>query len=275
MSKGNLIAAALFLGLIILLTLEFIDKKPVIDWSDPPSQLSSVDANENIPDTLVSLKPPDIKRFDWFDDIDAPTLKSDDEVSKLWQSEVRCCDDKKVVQKNNREYYKACYQSMAAHPQDRDLAAICLWTMDNAIEKRELRLKHNEYFIQEFFDYDRRTDNCYNCKPANISARIAMDLSYLYHFYDRDNDAITLLEKMNDQRKDEMSDWVIAEFSTWLAKLYLENDSGVDKLARIEANVLTLKQIKDNESLGWRFNKPGRFDKLEAAYLALKNKAKT
>ncbi|MCK5662100.1 MAG: hypothetical protein KAI17_01370 [Thiotrichaceae bacterium] len=219
---------------------------------------------------LSTMQQSPVPSFDWFDDVDAPEIHSKEELSKIWQSKPRCCVPKRELEQNNREFYKACYVAMQKYPSDDDIVATCLWLMDGALETRAERIKINEYFIQKYFYYNKPLDRCANCDRANVSVRIARELARQYKSTNRFGKAIKLLERINDERQLDTSDWVIAELSTQLGKYYLSPEYIGNNTQRIEANYLKLKPFRNNETLGKRFGKPGRFDKLEEVYLKLK-----
>jgi len=208
--------------------------------------------------------------FDWFDNTEASPIHNKEDLSKVWQSKPRCCIAKNDLRKNNREFYKSCYIAMQNYPSNKDITANCLWLMGGALENKEERILLKETFIQKFFYYDKPLDRCANCDHANVSARIARELARYYKSTNRFDEAIKLLERMNDERKQEMSDWVLAELSTQLGKYYLNPEYNGNNFNRIEGNYLSLKESKNNETLGKRYGKPGRFDKLETIYLQLK-----
>jgi len=205
--------------------------------------------------------------FDWFEDIDAPQINNRKELNEIWRLKSRCCDDQS--KKNNREFYKACYIGLQNNPEDKDLEAHCLWLMDVALENREQFITHNELFLDKYFYFDKPTDNCINCEPANTSARIAEQLARMYSQNKQLDKAIHLLERMNDERADETSDWVLAENTTQLAELYLLPEYKGNNFERIQINYLKLKPNRHNKTLGKTHH---RFDKLEKAYFKLQKK---
>ena len=250
----NLLALIMLVVIAVLLMFEFGDKE-----------------TKSISELLPGSESIEIEKLDWFEDIESAALDNVKQVSTLWRSKPRCCEDKEVIQQNNREFYKACYLSIAKHPNDRDMAAVCLWLMPSGLDNKQQRMRIRELFLRDYFYYDRLLDNCANCDHANISARIAMSLARQYKSDKRIDDAISLLELMNDERRDEMSDWVLAEFSTLLAKLYKEDQLTPEKLERLDKNYQALLPFKNNKTLGQRNGKPGRFDKFETVYKQLKH----
>jgi len=205
--------------------------------------------------------------FDWFDEIDAPQINNRKELNKLWSAKSRCCDDES--KRNNRQFYKACYVGMLNNPADKDLEAHCLWLMDVALEKREQFISHNELFLDKYFYFDKPLDNCANCKPANTSARVAQQVARMYQQDGQLYKAIQLLERMNDERSDETSHWVLAENTTQLAELYELAEYNKDNIDRIKTNYLKLKPHRNSKTLGKTHK---RFDELEKAYFKLQDK---
>jgi hypothetical protein len=262
-NKKNLTIIAVIVAGLLFIAFSVI---PLKKSSDLSSQLSSLHES--------SMQQPPVPRFDWFDNTNAPAINDRHELSKVWQSKPRCCVKKDELTQNNREFYKACYVAMQTYPSDDDINAKCLWLMGGALETGEQRLKLRETYMKHYFHYDKKLDNCANCAPANISARIAQSLAGQYIYTDRFDEAIKLLERMNDERSQETSDWVLAELSTQLGKYYLKPEYIGNDTGRIKENYLKLKPLKNNESLGKRFGKPGRFDKLEEIHLKLLQKNK-
>ena len=249
----KILALIMVVLIAVLLMFEFDDKK-----------------TESLTELVPGSASLEVEKFDWFEDVEASALDNVKEVSKLWRSKPRCCEDKEVIQQNNREFYKACFLSITKYPSDRDIGAVCLWLMSSGVDSKQQRTRIRELFLRDYFYYDRLLDNCSNCDHANISARIAMSLARQYKSDKRLDDAISLLERMNDERRDEKSDWVLAEFSTLLAKLYQEGEFTPEKIDRLEKNYQTLLPLKNNKTLGKRNGKPGRFDKFEVVYKELK-----
>ncbi len=252
-NKENLIIIVVIVAGLLLLAVSIIPSKKS---SELLSQLSSTPQSS-------------VPSFDWFEDIDAPEIHNKEELSKIWQSKPRCCVSKHELQQNNREFYKACYVAMQRYPSDKDINANCLWLMDIALETRDERIKMNEYFIQKYFYYNKPLDNCANCNRADVSARIAQELARQYKATKRFDEAVKLLERINDQRLQNTSDWVIAELSIQLGKYYLDPEYIGNNTQRIEDNYFKLEPFRNNETLGKRNGKAGRFDKLEAVLLEL------
>lgn len=250
-NKENLIIIALLVAGLIFIGFSLETNKKT---SGILPQLSTIEpinsASTFQPSTAQLAEPSPVAQFDWFDDIDAPQIHNKKQLSKVWQSKPRCCVDKKELQKNNREFYKACYVAIQQYPSNNDIEAFCLWLMDIALESAEERLKHNEYFIKKFFYYDRPLNNCANCAPANVSARIAQQLSRQYKNSNRFDEAVKLLERMSDERHQETSDWVLAELTTQLGKYYLDPQYIGNNFERIKINYIKLEPTKDNEILG-------------------------
>jgi len=262
-NKENLIIIAVIVAGLLFIAFSILPSKKSSNLS---SQLSTINQS------TINHSP--VPSFDWFDDVDAPEIHNKEELSKVWQSKPRCCVPKRELEQNNRAFYKACYVAMQRFPSNNDIVANCLWLMDGALETREEHIKLNEYFISKFFYYDKPLDRCANCDHANVSARIAQELARQYKSTNRFSEAIKLLERMNDERSQETSDWVLAELSTQLGKYYLKPEYIGNNTGRIEANYLKLKPLKNNETLGKRYGKPGRFDKLEEIHLKLLQKTK-
>ena len=257
-NKENLTIIAVIVAGLFFIAFSIMPSKKSSRLS---SQLSSIHES--------TIQKSSVPSFDWFDDVDAPKIRNKEELSKVWKSKPRCCVPKRDLERNNREFYKACYIAMQRFPSNDDIVANCLWLMDGALETRAERIKINEYFIQRYFYYNKPLDRCANCDRANVSVRIARELARQYKSTNRFDEAIKLLERINDERQQDTSDWVMAELSTQLGKYYLNPLYIGNDTSRVEINYLKLKPFENNESLGKRFGKPGRFDKLEEIHFKL------
>jgi len=226
--------------------------------------LSVKNHNATLAQLSFAEKPSIVPYFDWFEDIDAPQINNRKELDKEWSLKKRCCGEES--KRNNREFYKACYIGMQHNPADKDLEAHCLWLMDVALESRKQFITHNEVFIKKHFYFDKPTDNCANCAPANTSARIAQQLARMYQQNNQLDKAVRLLERMNDERADETSDWVLAENTTQLAEFYLSPEYEGDSIERIQFNYLKLKPNRNSQTLGKAHH---RFEKLEKVTIKL------
>ena len=79
----------------------------------------------------------------WFKSIEAPEVKNSDEVSALWQSQKRCCEDAVKVLNNNRIFYKSCYNAISRYYKDEELVVLCLWLMDSGANQHFIKNEEN------------------------------------------------------------------------------------------------------------------------------------
>ncbi len=188
----------------------------------------------------------------WWDQVDAPVLANDDQVSKLWQSKPRCCVADEQLQANNHEFYKACAQSIDAHPDDADLVTKCMWLMPTGAERGDA-ITIRELLVRNYFDFDRRTDNCAHCAPADLIARASQDLAANYASTDRLDEALQTMEKVLDKRADEMSPWVQTELVTFLGRLYLKAGVTQARWERLDKAHGRLAALRGDDTVARRF----------------------
>jgi hypothetical protein len=192
---------------------------------------------------------------DWFDSVAAPDLATPEQVTKLWQSEKRCCGkyDEQVF-KNNRIFYKSCFNAISAHYEDERLVVLCLSTMDVGAEAPE-RVQLARFLVDNFASHKASVENCANCMPADTVARTTLDLAR-YESRESNNKLgpVGRLEKLLDTREDEISYWVQAEIYEFLGELYLEAGVTPDRLSRYKTAFDRLNRLKEvNEPLNRRF----------------------
>ncbi|HET9864261.1 MAG TPA: hypothetical protein VFP37_12510 [Steroidobacteraceae bacterium] len=203
---------------------------------------------------------------DWFDSIEAPEVATDEEVSSLWQSTDRCCGNDENVVKNNRIFYKSCFNAISKHYEDETLVVECLWLMDVGAE-REQKRELARFLVENYGDHRNRVDDCANCMPGDTVARVTLELA---RYESRDSNdksrPIGRIENLLDRREDEISYWVQAEIYEFLGQLYLEAGVTRQRLDRYERAYARLDRLKDvNEPLNRRF---GPIEKIRAALLA-------
>ncbi len=159
----------------------------------------------------------------WFNSIDASEVNSSDEVSALWQSEKRCCEDSVKLLKNNRIFYKSCYNAISKNYNDEQVVVLCLWLMD-AGAGSDQRIELSRFLVENFSKHKNRVDNCANCMPADTVARVTLELaSYEGRHNNSKKVAIERIERLLDSRSDEISYWVQAEIYEFLGDIYLED----------------------------------------------------
>jgi hypothetical protein len=191
---------------------------------------------------------------EWFDSVAAPEVNTSEQVSALWQSEKRCCEDANVLLKNNRIFYKSCFNAITDNYENEELVVKCLWLMDAGADK-EQRVRLKRYLVDNFGHHRNSVDNCANCMPGDTVARVTLELArYESRTSNSKKQPIKLLEDLLDSRLDEISYWVQAEIYEFLGVLYLEDGVTEDRQNRYEETYYRLKKAKQyNEPLEKRF----------------------
>jgi hypothetical protein len=228
------------------------------------------------PDVEATSRPGAPNKFEqtfsrpaWFDSIAAPEVNSSAEVSALWQSEKRCCEDPKTVLKNNRIFYKSCYNAIAAHYDDEELVVKCLWLMDGGAEKGQPE-ELARFLVTNFGHHRNSVDDCANCMPGDTVARVTLDLARYERAASHSSQqrAIERIENLLDSRGDEISYWVQAEIYEFLGRLYLEAGLTPDRFDRYTRAYAELNRVKEfDESVNRRLGR------VESIYKAMMNAA--
>ena len=190
----------------------------------------------------------------WFNSVKAPKLSTADEVSALWQSEKRCCENPTTLLKNNRIFYKSCFNAITAHYEDEELVVKCLWLMDIGADEGQ-RMELTRFLVDNFAQHKDRIDYCANCMTGDTIARATLDL---VTFESRSSHSkeppIGRIEHLLDTRGDEISYWVQAEIYEFLGQVYLETGLTPERLDRYGKAYAKLNKVKEfNEPLARRF----------------------
>ncbi|MDH5629428.1 MAG: hypothetical protein OEY96_04670 [Gammaproteobacteria bacterium] len=212
-------------------------------------------ACEKRPDFQQSIAKPD-----WFESASSIELNSPEDVSKLWQSEKRCCESKDILDQNNQKFYKSCYQAIVNHPQNDELVVKCLWLMDNAVN-RDQRIHIQSYLLENYRFHKSRVNNCANCAPADVIVRVTMSLAREVR---RDGDqagAIELVESILKDRETETSLWIQTEVYKGLAEFYL-----ADKVTETRGEFLTRAYKRLERAFGYDKTLERRFPAFEKVY---------
>lgn len=190
----------------------------------------------------------------WFNSIDAPVINNIDEASALWQSEQRCCVDPELLLKNNRIFYKSCYNAIANNYNDEQLVVTCLWLMTIGADSKQ-SIELSRFLLNNFSHHKNRVDNCANCMPADTVARVTLEVAaFDSRFSNSKKTSIDRIERLLDARSDEISYWVQAEIYEFLGDLYLEEGVTQERLERFAKAYTKLNQVKEyNEPLAKRF----------------------
>lgn len=191
----------------------------------------------------------EFEKPEWFDTIEAVSVHTSNEVSALWQSEERCCEDENTLLKNNRIFYKACFNAMSEHYEDEELVVKCLWLMGVGAESDQ-KVQLTRFLVQNFSHHKNSIAGCANCMPGDTVARKTLTLARYENRLSNSKDiSIRLLENVLDNRLDEISYWVQAELYEYLGKLYLESGLNVERIDR-------MKEVFDRFNNVKRYNKP-------------------
>lgn len=190
----------------------------------------------------------------WFESINAPDVNNSNEVSALWQSEKRCCEDAVKLLNNNRIFYKSCYNAISRNYKDEELVVLCLSLMGYGADSNQ-SIELTRFLIENFSNHKNRVDNCANCMPGDTVARATLKLTtYESRMSNSKRVPIERIERLLDSRSDEISYWVQGEIYEFLGDIYLEDGVTPERLARYTNAYNKLKKVKDyNEPLARRF----------------------
>jgi len=190
----------------------------------------------------------------WFDSVNAPQVNTSQELDTLWHSGKRCCDDDSEVLRNNRIFYKSCFNAINAHNDDEDLVVKCLWLMGVGAEPRQ-RIELSRFLVDNYSQHKNDVSHCANCMPGDTVARVTLEVAQYESRTSNDkNQSIQRLEKLLDSRRDEISYWVQAEIYEFLGKRYLDAGITKERLGRYSDAYNELKRVKEyNQTLEKRF----------------------
>jgi len=167
-----------------------------------------------------------VPRPTWWDDVPESSLKigSVGDLLAVWQSGT----NDEVAR---RRFYKLTYEGIVAHPGDRDLAAEGLGLMAFVADNDD-QLPLLEFGVEKFFSYNRRLDNCANCKIGDTSGEMVRDLASAYISRGRSYDAIQLIQRFVNEREADVSDYNLALTFETLSRAYWElSDAAAAKAA--------------------------------------------
>jgi len=192
----------------------------------------------------------------WFSKTESFPLTSLNEVSELWRSHKRCCDDDRGVLRSNREFYKSCYRAIQSKPTDADVAPYCLWLMDTALEYEHSTLL-SKYLLKQYPNYKRPVDNCANCSTGDLIARVTRDVAlYEHNRMSLTLEAINRLEAVLINRHGEISPWVLGEIYVSLSDMYLKLPYSAKRLEQFQSWLGELELIwPKDENQQWRIEK--------------------
>jgi len=201
-----------------------------------------------------------IQKPAWYDSIDLVEINDVDELNALWRGKKRCCIDESTLLANNREFYKACYESIVNNSENEELVVKCLWLMDVGVDQDQ-RIDINRFLVENFGSHRNSVDRCSNCAPGDTVARVTKDLARQEKSQGRIDYAITLLEDLLDSRGREISLWVQTEIYEDLGNMYLSSAVTNERKDRINTayNRLSGARREDN-------GVASRFERFEKTY---------
>jgi hypothetical protein len=195
----------------------------------------------------------EITQPEWFDSIDAPEINSSNEVSALWQSKKRCCEDETVLLKNNRTFYKSCYNAISENFDNEELVVKCLWLMDAGANSKQ-KIKLSKFLVENYSHHKNSITGCANCMPADTVARETLSFARYEKRLGHQENAIHVIENLLDNRLSEISYWVQVQIYEFLGRLYLEQGITDTRIKRFKETYKTLNRVKDyNEPLERRY----------------------
>ena len=177
------------------------------------ARAASVSAADN---SFVAEWQERVRQPKWWDEVAASSLKIDSvgDLLAVWQSGTS-------DEVSRRRFFKLTYEGIVAHPGDRDLAAEGLGLMAFVADPDD-RLPLLEFGVEKFFSYDRRLDNCANCKVGDTSGEMVRDLASEYVSHGRSYDAIQLIQRFVTEREAEVSDYNLALTFETMSRAYWE-----------------------------------------------------
>jgi len=173
-------------------------------------------ARPKVDDAFVTEWKERVPRPAWWEEVSESSLKisSVGDLLAVWQSGT---NDEAA----RRRFYKLTYQGIAGHPSDRDLAAEGLGLMAFVADSDD-RLALLEFGVEKFFSYNRRLDNCANCKAGDTSGEMVRDLASAYISDGRAYDAIQLIQRFVSERDADVSDYNLALIFETMSRAYWE-----------------------------------------------------
>lgn len=169
-----------------------------------------------------------VPRPAWWDEVPDSSIKirSLGDLMAVWQSRIN-------DEASRHRFYKQVYEGVIARPGDRDLAAEGIQLMAFVAETDD-RLTLLEFAIERFFDYDRRVDNCVNCKVGDSTGEMVRDLASAYVSAGRTTEAIELIQRLVTEREQDVSAYNLALTFETLSRAYWELEDFAAAKAAIE-----------------------------------------
>ena len=173
-------------------------------------------ARPKVDDPFVTEWKDRVPRPTWWDEVPESSIKigSIGDLLAVWQSGT---NDEAA----RRRFYKLTYEGIVAHPGDKDLAAEGLGLMAFVADHDD-QLPLLEFGVEKFFSYNRRLDNCANCKAGDTSGEMVRDLASAYIANGRSYDAIQLIQRFVTEREADVSDYNLALTFETMSRAYWE-----------------------------------------------------
>jgi hypothetical protein len=173
-------------------------------------------AGSKVDEAFVTEWKERVPRPAWWDDAPKSSIEigSIGDLLAVWQSGT---SDEAA----RRRFYKLTYEGIVAHPGDADLAAEGLGLMAFVADPDD-QLPLLEFGVEKFFSYNRRLDNCANCKEGDTSGEMVRDLASAYISKGRSYDAIQLIQRFVTDREADVSDYNLALTFETMSRAYWE-----------------------------------------------------
>jgi hypothetical protein len=163
-----------------------------------------------------------ITKPEWFNSVNTIRIHNEKEMSELWRSEKRCCESKSKLFRNNKKFFKSCYNAITEHYEDEKLVVKCLWLMGFG-EAREQDIQAKSFIVNNFPQHISSVDNCANCDTGDVYARSAHSLAN-YKQSKELNKSISLIENALTTRGNDISHWIQIDMYVDLCRFYLKQE---------------------------------------------------
>ena len=180
-----------------------------------------------------------VPKPEWWEDVpDTPLkIRSYGDLMAVWQSGTN-------DEVSRRRFYRLTYEGIVDRPGDRDLAAEGIKLMAYVADGED-RVPLLEFAIERFFSYNRRLDNCVNCKVGDSAGEMVRDLASAYIARGRTTEAIELIQRLVTEREADVSAYNLALTFETLSHAYWEMKDVAAAKAAIEEG---LRRFPD----GWQ-----------------------
>lgn len=143
-----------------------------------------------------------VAKPEWFDGLAitaSGSIGSLGDLLSIWQSGTN-------TDLQRRRFFQLAYQAVLDHPTDKHLVATAISLMrfvtDTPTERRAIL----QFWVDHFFDFKQRTDNCANCQPGDEAADVVRDLAQDLTADGDPDTAIHLISRLRARAR-EISPW--------------------------------------------------------------------